>query len=206
MWRPTARPGGRWRNRAVWKSIVSATHVAWPARRRCRLEHGSDTIVTWRLDRLGRSMRHLRELIEDREARGINLSLNEQIDTTSAKGRPHHQPSRPLAALSSASCSPSALGPGWAGGARRESSLTRPSERRSLAERRALAGRGRASLTRSPTAGIAGPTCRVRSSVSDVGLTPTPLDANTFASSRPSTRRTGGRSGRDASSRAALVK
>ncbi|MGB8022554.1 MAG: recombinase family protein [Candidatus Nanopelagicales bacterium] len=47
-----------------------------------------DTIVIWRLDRLGRSMKHLLDLIEDLEHRTIALvSLNEQIDTTSANGR-----------------------------------------------------------------------------------------------------------------------
>lgn len=47
-----------------------------------------DTIVIWRLDRLGRSMKHLLELIEDLERHDIALvSLNEQIDTTSANGR-----------------------------------------------------------------------------------------------------------------------
>jgi len=47
-----------------------------------------DTIVIWRLDRLGRSMKHLLELVEDLEKRDIALvSLNEQIDTTSANGR-----------------------------------------------------------------------------------------------------------------------
>jgi len=54
------------------------------------LDHArpGDAIVIWRLDRLGRSMKHLMELIEDLEERGINLvSLNEQIDTTSANGR-----------------------------------------------------------------------------------------------------------------------
>ena len=54
------------------------------------LQHArtGDTIVIWRLDRLGRSMKHLLELIEDLEHRGVALvSLNEQIDTTSANGR-----------------------------------------------------------------------------------------------------------------------
>lgn len=47
-----------------------------------------DTIVVWRLDRLGRSMKHLLELIEKLKARDIALvSLNEQIDTSSANGR-----------------------------------------------------------------------------------------------------------------------
>ncbi|MGB7963849.1 MAG: recombinase family protein [Propionicimonas sp.] len=47
-----------------------------------------DTIVIWRLDRLGRSMKHLLKLIEDLEHRNIVLvSLNEQIDATSANRR-----------------------------------------------------------------------------------------------------------------------
>lgn len=47
-----------------------------------------DTIVIWRLDRLGRSTKHLLELTADLDARGIGLrSLNEQIDTTTANGR-----------------------------------------------------------------------------------------------------------------------
>jgi DNA invertase Pin-like site-specific DNA recombinase len=47
-----------------------------------------DTIVVWRLDRLGRNMKHLLELVGELEDRGIGLrSLNEQIDTTSANGR-----------------------------------------------------------------------------------------------------------------------
>ncbi|MGB8021819.1 MAG: recombinase family protein [Candidatus Nanopelagicales bacterium] len=53
-----------------------------------RHARAGDTIVIWRLDRLGRSMKHLLELIEQLEQRDIGLvSLNEQIDTTSANGR-----------------------------------------------------------------------------------------------------------------------
>lgn len=69
-------------------------HISGVATRRPELDklldhaRPGDTIVIWRLDRLGRSMKHLLELIEDLETRGINLvSLNEQIDTTSANGR-----------------------------------------------------------------------------------------------------------------------
>lgn len=47
-----------------------------------------DTIVVWRLDRLGRNMKHLLELVADLETRGVGLrSLNEQLDTTTANGR-----------------------------------------------------------------------------------------------------------------------
>ena len=47
-----------------------------------------DILVVWRLDRLGRSMRHLITLIEDLRNRGVGFrSLNEgAIDTTSASG------------------------------------------------------------------------------------------------------------------------
>jgi DNA invertase Pin-like site-specific DNA recombinase len=47
-----------------------------------------DILVVWRLDRLGRSMRHLITLVEDLRGKGIGFrSLNEgAIDTTSASG------------------------------------------------------------------------------------------------------------------------
>ena len=47
-----------------------------------------DALVVWRLDRLGRSMRHLINLIEELRSRGVGFrSLNEgAIDTTCASG------------------------------------------------------------------------------------------------------------------------
>jgi len=47
-----------------------------------------DTLVVWRLDRLGRSMRHLVNLIEDLRQHGIGFrSISDgMIDTTSASG------------------------------------------------------------------------------------------------------------------------
>jgi DNA invertase Pin-like site-specific DNA recombinase len=46
-----------------------------------------DTVVVWRLDRLGRSLRHLIELGEAFEARGVHLrSLTERLDTSSPGG------------------------------------------------------------------------------------------------------------------------
>jgi len=47
-----------------------------------------DTLVVWKLDRVGRSTKHLVELITDFNQRGINfVSLNENIDTTTAVGK-----------------------------------------------------------------------------------------------------------------------
>ena len=51
-------------------------------------EHKGDTLVVWRLDRLGRSLRHLIDLSEKLQARGIALrSLTEAIDTSTVAGR-----------------------------------------------------------------------------------------------------------------------
>jgi DNA invertase Pin-like site-specific DNA recombinase len=47
-----------------------------------------DTLVVWRLDRLGRSLPHLLQTVADLEARGVGFqSCHESIDTTTATGR-----------------------------------------------------------------------------------------------------------------------
>lgn len=47
-----------------------------------------DTLVVWKLDRLGRSLAHLIDVVSDLEARGVGFrSLTESLDTTTAGGR-----------------------------------------------------------------------------------------------------------------------
>ena len=47
-----------------------------------------DTVVVWRLDRLGRSLKHLISLVEDLESKSVGFrSLTESIDTTTAGGK-----------------------------------------------------------------------------------------------------------------------
>lgn len=47
-----------------------------------------DTVVVWRLDRLGRSLRHLLETVAGLEQRGVSfVSLTENIDTSTPGGR-----------------------------------------------------------------------------------------------------------------------
>jgi DNA invertase Pin-like site-specific DNA recombinase len=47
-----------------------------------------DTLVVWRLDRLGRSLRHLIDTVTEINARGVGFkSLQENIDTTTSGGK-----------------------------------------------------------------------------------------------------------------------
>jgi DNA invertase Pin-like site-specific DNA recombinase len=54
------------------------------------LDHAreGDTVVAWRLDRLGRSLRHLVDTVTELERRGVGFrSLSESIDTTTPGGK-----------------------------------------------------------------------------------------------------------------------
>ncbi len=68
---------------------VSGRKASRPEWDRC-LEHlrEGDTLVTVRLDRMGRSVRNLIEVVTSLEARGVNLRVLDQgIDTSTPTGR-----------------------------------------------------------------------------------------------------------------------
>jgi DNA invertase Pin-like site-specific DNA recombinase len=68
---------------------ISGTKVQRPGLEEClsKLKTG-DTLIVWRLDRLGRSMRHLVLLVEDLRQKGIGFKsiCDGAIDTTTASG------------------------------------------------------------------------------------------------------------------------
>jgi len=69
----------------VFRDTISGTKTERPGLTKA-LDHvrNGDMLVVWRLDRLGRSLSHLIELIQTLEGRGVGFkSLTEQIDTTS---------------------------------------------------------------------------------------------------------------------------
>ncbi len=73
----------------LFTDIVSGARVERPgltqALHECR---AGDTLVVWKLDRLGRSLPHLVETVGDLAARGVGFhSLQEHIDTTTSGGK-----------------------------------------------------------------------------------------------------------------------
>lgn len=56
-----------------------------------KASRAGDLLVVWKLDRLGRSLRHLVNLVEDLSARGVGLKVltgqGANIDTTTASGK-----------------------------------------------------------------------------------------------------------------------
>lgn len=73
----------------VWTDVASGVHARRPELvQLLSTVAAGDTVVVCRLDRLGRSLPDLLNLIEDLTKRGVGLrSLAEHIDTTSATGR-----------------------------------------------------------------------------------------------------------------------
>ena len=68
---------------------MSGSKEKRPGLDKCMAElQAGDTLIVWRLDRLGRSMGHLVSLIEDLKAKGIGFKsiCDGAIDTTTASG------------------------------------------------------------------------------------------------------------------------
>src|SRR5258708_36827737 len=66
----------------VFKDEVTGAHVNRPALTRClkKLDTG-DTLIVWKLDRLGRSLRDLIQMLDDFRQRGVKFrALTEAID------------------------------------------------------------------------------------------------------------------------------
>src|ERR1035441_2119794 len=70
------------------KGLSGATSKR-PALARClRTLRPGDTLIVWKLDRLGRSLRDLITMLDDLRARGVKFhSLTEAIDTATPTGR-----------------------------------------------------------------------------------------------------------------------
>src|SRR4051795_3422677 len=73
----------------IYTDRVSGTKARRPGLEQA-LSHlrSGDTLVVWRLDRLGRSLRHLIDTVTTLQERGIGFkSLTESIDTTTSSGK-----------------------------------------------------------------------------------------------------------------------
>ena len=73
----------------IFEDKISGTKAERPGLKRLlRTLSEGDTLVVWKLDRLGRSMRHLVTMIEELRNRGVNFrSLKDSIDTSTPMGR-----------------------------------------------------------------------------------------------------------------------
>lgn len=73
----------------IFEDKISGTKSDRPGLKKLlRTLSAGDTLVVWKLDRLGRSMRHLVVLVEELRERGINFrSLTDSIDTSTSMGR-----------------------------------------------------------------------------------------------------------------------
>lgn len=73
----------------IYQEAVSGAQATRPQLDRM-LDHlrAGDVLIIWKLDRLGRSLRHLVELVHGLQNKGVGLqSLNDLIDTTTPQGR-----------------------------------------------------------------------------------------------------------------------
>src|SRR5690554_6112019 len=73
----------------IYEETISGKSAVRPELEQCRKAlRAGDTLVVWRLDRLGRSLPDLVQIVTDLEQRGIGFeSLTEKIETGSAAGK-----------------------------------------------------------------------------------------------------------------------
>jgi DNA invertase Pin-like site-specific DNA recombinase len=76
----------------IYEDLASGRNDARPGLSAClKALQSGNTLVVWKLDRLGRDLRHLVNTVEDLRERGVGLKVltgaGAQIDTTSANGR-----------------------------------------------------------------------------------------------------------------------
>ena len=73
----------------IYHDVASGAKTARPALDEMLAQlRAGDVLVIWKLDRMGRSLAHLMELVGDLVTRRVGLvSLHDPIDTTSAQGR-----------------------------------------------------------------------------------------------------------------------
>jgi DNA invertase Pin-like site-specific DNA recombinase len=75
--------------KTVFKDEVTGAHVKRPALARClKTLQTRDTLIVWKLDRLGRRLRDLIHILDAFKHRGVKFrSLTEAIDTETPTGR-----------------------------------------------------------------------------------------------------------------------
>ena len=73
----------------IFTDKATGAHVKRPALAKClKILKDGDTLIVWKLDRLGRSLRDLITLLDDLKGRGVAFrSLTEAIDTATPTGR-----------------------------------------------------------------------------------------------------------------------
>ncbi len=74
---------------SIYEESISGKNALRPELAQClKSLRSGDTLVVWRLDRLGRSLSDLIKIVTDLEQRGISFeSLNEKIQTNNAAGK-----------------------------------------------------------------------------------------------------------------------
>ena len=72
----------------IYEDVVSGAKVDRPGLNKAiDYVRDGDTLIVWKLDRLGRSMQHLIETVIDLKAKGVGFrSLTEGVDTTTSGG------------------------------------------------------------------------------------------------------------------------